>query len=192
MALRNPKLQAPFPGFIRPAPATKVSKPPAGDAWIHEIKFDGYRAQVHLHNEAIRILTRRGVDWSKQFKKIADHAWLIKARSAIIDGEIVVQAASGLSDFCMLQSAMRSKQPSDKLVMYTFDLLYLNGMDMRSLPLIERKAELRTSSRLQQLDAADAQHQGRENRSYHDSNHQDEFRPLVHAIRQLDGRHDKA
>jgi bifunctional non-homologous end joining protein LigD len=97
---------------------------------------------VLIHHEAIRVLTRRGVDRSKQFKKIAEQAWLIKARSAIIDGEVVVRSENGLTGFSLLQSAMHSKWPSDHLVMYAFDLLYLNGMDLCGLPLIERKEQL--------------------------------------------------
>jgi bifunctional non-homologous end joining protein LigD len=63
---------APFPGLIEPALATSAEKVPSGERWIHEIKFDGYRVQVHLVSEAIKIFTRRGNDWTKHFRKIAD------------------------------------------------------------------------------------------------------------------------
>ena len=82
---------------------------PAGERWIHEIKFDGYRVQVHLVNEGIRIFTRRGHDWTKRFKKVADEAWHISAGSAIIDGEIVVPAADGTTDFSVLQNELKGK-----------------------------------------------------------------------------------
>ena len=63
---------------------------PSGDRWLHEIKFDGYRVQVHLANEAVKVFTRRGNDWTKRFRKIADDAWHVSAGSAIIDGEVKV------------------------------------------------------------------------------------------------------
>jgi ATP-dependent DNA ligase len=85
--------KAPFPGFIEPALATSIDNVPSGDRWIHEIKFDGYRVQVHLVNEAVKVFTRRGHDWTKRFRKVADDAWHIGAGSVIIDGEIVVPAA---------------------------------------------------------------------------------------------------
>ena len=97
-------VKAPFPSFIEPALATSIEKVPPGERWIHEIKFDGSRVQVHLANEAIRIFTRRGHDWTKRFQKVANDAWHIKASSAIIDGDIVVPAADGTTDFSVLQN----------------------------------------------------------------------------------------
>jgi bifunctional non-homologous end joining protein LigD len=134
-------VKAPFPGFIEPALATSIAKVPSGDRWIHEIKFDGYRVQVHLVNETIKVFTRRGNDWTKRFKKVADEAWHITAGSAIIDGEIVVPATDGTTDFSVLQNEL--KATSTKIVMVAFDLLYLNGYDLRKLHLIERKAHLK-------------------------------------------------
>ncbi|WP_168213741.1 non-homologous end-joining DNA ligase [Bradyrhizobium cosmicum] len=133
--------KAPLPGFIEPALASAIDRVPSGERWIHEIKFDGYRVQLHLANEAVTIFTRRGYDWTKRFKKIAADGWHIKAGSAIIDGEIVVPAADGTTDFSVLQNEL--KGDSSKIVLVAFDLLYLNGRDIRSQPLIERKAELR-------------------------------------------------
>lgn len=83
--------KTPFPGFIEPALATSFEKVPSGECWVHEIKFDGYRVQVHLANEAVKVYTRRCNDWTKRFRKIADEAWHIAAGSAIIDGEVVVR-----------------------------------------------------------------------------------------------------
>jgi bifunctional non-homologous end joining protein LigD len=134
-------VKAPFPGFIEPALATSIERVPAGERWIHEIKFDGYRVQLHLANEAIKIYTRRGHDWTRRFKKVADDGWHIGAGSAILDGEIVVPAPDGTTDFSVLQNELKGK--SDKLVMVAFDLLYLNGYDLRKLPLVERKAHLK-------------------------------------------------
>jgi bifunctional non-homologous end joining protein LigD len=134
-------VKAPFPGFIEPALASSIEKVPAGERWLHEIKFDGYRVQLHIANEDIRVFTRRGNDWTKRFKKIADDAYLISARSAIIDGEIVVPAADGTTDFSVLQNELKGR--STKIVMVAFDLLYLNGYDLRKLPLVERKLHLK-------------------------------------------------
>ncbi|MET4449047.1 ATP-dependent DNA ligase [Bradyrhizobium sp. GM2.2] len=133
-------VKAPLPGFIEPALATSIERVPSGRRWIHEIKFDGYRVQVHLASEVAKIFTRRGHDWTHRFKKVAHDAWRIRASSALIDGEIVVPAADGTTDFSVLQT---EKGRSAKIVLVAFDLLYLNGRDLRKLPLIQRKAELR-------------------------------------------------
>jgi bifunctional non-homologous end joining protein LigD len=134
-------VKAPFPGFIEPALATSIEKVPSGDRWIHEIKFDGYRVQVHLANETAKIFTRRGHDWTHRFKKVAHDAWRIKASSAVLDGEIVVPAADGTTDFSVLQNELKGKSTS--IVLVAFDLLYLNSRDIRKLPLFQRKAELK-------------------------------------------------
>jgi bifunctional non-homologous end joining protein LigD len=131
-------VKTPFPAFIEPALATSIDKVPSGARWIHEIKFDGYRVQVHLANGAIKIFTRRGHDWTHRFKKVAHDAWHIKAGSAIVDGEIVVPAADGTTDFSVLQNELKTS-----IVLVAFDLLYLNGRDIRKEPLLRRKAELK-------------------------------------------------
>lgn len=146
MALQRRKrsvigVKAPFPGFIEPVLAEQVDRVPRGDRWIHEIKFDGYRGQLHIANYDVRIYTRRGLDWTKRFRKIAHDADLIKATSAIIDGEIVVPGEGGKTDFATLQNSLTGK--AENLVMVAFDLLYLDGRDLRRLPLVERKAALK-------------------------------------------------
>jgi bifunctional non-homologous end joining protein LigD len=135
-------VKAPFPGFVEPALATSTEKAPSGERWIHEIKFDGYRVQVHLSNERIKVFTRRGHDWTDRFKKIANEAWHIRAGSAIIDGEVVAPAADGTTDFSVLQNELKGR--SSRIVMIAFDLLYLNGYDLRKLALMERKALLKS------------------------------------------------
>jgi bifunctional non-homologous end joining protein LigD len=135
-------VKAPFPGFVAPALASSIGKVPTGERWVHEVKFDGYRVQLHIANEGIHVYTRNGHDWTDRFKKIATDAWHLKAKSAIIDGEVVVPAGDGTTDFSALQKEMQAGRPSDQLVMYGFDLLYLNGYDMRKAPLATRKAEL--------------------------------------------------
>lgn len=134
-------VKAPFPGFVAPALASATDNVPSGSRWIHEIKFDGYRVQVHLANQAIKVFTRRGHDWTHRFKKIAHDAWHIEAGSAVIDGEVVVPAADGTTDFSVLQKEFKGK--STRIVLVAFDLLYLNGRDLRKLPLFQRKSELK-------------------------------------------------
>jgi bifunctional non-homologous end joining protein LigD len=134
-------VKAPYPGFIEPGLATAIDKVPSGQRWIHEIKFDGYRVQVHLRDAAVKVFTRRGNDWTNRFRKIAADAWHVNAGSAIIDGEVVVPAANGTTDFSILQNELKGR--SKKIVLVAFDLLYLNGYDLRKLPLIERKALLK-------------------------------------------------
>jgi bifunctional non-homologous end joining protein LigD len=134
-------VKAPFLGFIEPSLATAIDKVPTGARWIHEIKFDGYRVQLHIANSDVTIFTRRGHDWTRRFKKVADAAFHVSAASAIIDGEIVVPATDGTTDFSVLQNELKGK--STRIVMVAFDLLYLNGYDLRKLPLVERKAHLK-------------------------------------------------
>jgi bifunctional non-homologous end joining protein LigD len=134
-------VKAPLPSFIEPDLASSVEKVPGGSAGFMKSKFDGYRVQVHLASEAVRVFIRRGNDWTKRFRKIAGDAWHIKAGSAIIDGEVVVPAANGATDFSVLQKEL--KGTSIKIVLVAFDLLYLNGGELRKLPLFERKAELK-------------------------------------------------
>ncbi|GAB9241452.1 hypothetical protein BDS110ZK12_36150 [Bradyrhizobium diazoefficiens] len=134
-------VKAPFPDFVEPALASSIERVPSGERWINEIKFDGYRVQTHIQNDAVKIFTRRGHDWTRRFKKAAHDAWRIKAKSAVLDGEIVVPAADGTTDFSVLQNELKGS--SDKIVLVAFDLLYLDGRDLRKLPLWQRKAALK-------------------------------------------------
>src|SRR5258707_63068 len=134
-------VKTPYPGFIEPELTTSVDRVPSGARWIHEIKFDGYRIQVHLRDAAVKVFTRRGNDWTNRFRKIASDAWHVNAGSAIIDGEVVAPAVDGTTDFSVLQDELKGR--STRIVMVAFDLLYLNGRDRRGLPLYERKAVLK-------------------------------------------------
>jgi bifunctional non-homologous end joining protein LigD len=134
-------VKATYPGFIEPALATSVDKVPSGKRWVHEIKFDGYRVQVHLRDAAVKVFTRRGHDWTNRFRKIAADAWHVNAGSAIMDGEVVVPSADGAADFSVLQNELKGR--SKQIVLVAFDLLYLNGYDLRRLPLFERKVQLK-------------------------------------------------
>src|SRR6202163_1029523 len=137
-------IKAKYPDFIEPELATSVDRVPSGERWIHEIKFDGYRVQVHLRDAVVNVFTRRGNDWTNRFRKIAADAWHINAGSAIIDGEVVAPAADGTTDFAVLQNELKGR--SKTIVMVAFDLLYLNGYDLRKLPLFERKVLLKKRS----------------------------------------------
>ena len=133
---------AEMPGFIPSQLATLKPKPPAGDRWIHEIKFDGYRAQVHLNGGRVRIFTRKGLDWTKRFSAIAEAFAGIPIERAIIDGEIVV-VENERTDFGALQADL-SAGKQNRLLYYAFDMLYLEGFDLRRSPQIERKRILKS------------------------------------------------
>ena len=128
--------------FIEPQLASPVDKPPVGKHWIHEIKHDGYRCQVLLERGQARVFTRNGYDWSDRYPSIVRAATNLRCQSAIIDGEAIVQDGNGASDFEALGSALR-RQPHS-IILYAFDLLHLDGKDLRQVTLIERRANLKT------------------------------------------------
>jgi bifunctional non-homologous end joining protein LigD len=127
-----------MPGFIKPQLATLKSKAPQGQQWLHEIKFDGYRVQIHLNKGSRKVYTRNGLDWTKRFSQIAGA--LDISGQAIIDGEVVV-IHEGRTNFSELQADLAAGR-QDRLVYYVFDLLWRDG-DLRKLPQIERKQALR-------------------------------------------------
>jgi bifunctional non-homologous end joining protein LigD len=131
----------PFPKFIEPALASLRDRPPSGDAWVHEIKFDGYRLQAHVREGQARFFTRRGHDWTPRFKNLQEPLWYLPTHGAVIDGEVVVLTPKGLSDFGALEEDLGSGR-SDRLVFFGFDLLYLDGWDLRGCALIDRKRVL--------------------------------------------------
>jgi ATP-dependent DNA ligase len=118
---------------------TLVEKPPEGDAWIHEVKFDGYRSQLIIDEDRTRIYTRNGHDWTAKYSDLVQEAKGLGAESAIIDGEIIVTNEDGLSDFRPLRKAITSRQ---HLYFVAFDLLHLNGFDLRDMALKDRRAGL--------------------------------------------------
>jgi ATP-dependent DNA ligase len=127
--------------FIEPQLASPVDQPPEGKHWIHEIKHDGYRCQVLLERGQARVFTRNGHDWSDRYPSIVRAATNLRCQSAIIDGEAVVQNGDGASNFEALSSAMR-RQPQG-IILYAFDLLHLDGKDLRQETLIGRRASLK-------------------------------------------------
>ncbi|RUM25869.1 DNA ligase D [Rhizobium vallis] len=136
--------KAALPDFVEPALAKLKPKPPADDRWIHEIKFDGYRLQVRIDDGEVTMLTRSGLDWTAKFgKEVLDAFAALPVRSAVIDGEIVVERDTGASDFSALQHDL-SEGRDDRFVFYAFDLLYLDGHSLLNATLIDRKHLLET------------------------------------------------
>lgn len=133
---------APFPGFIpfcHPEPRTR---PPGGDGYIHEVKADGYRAQLATKDGRIKIYSRRGHDWTDQFEPIARAANLLRRHDLVIDGEAIVLNSAGAPDFNLLRREI-GKKDSRRLQFWAFDLLHLDGYDLRRCRLDDRKEALR-------------------------------------------------
>src|SRR5450631_1023514 len=126
-----------MPGFIKSKLATLKTRAPKGDHWFHEIKFDGYRVQIHLNKGKRKVFTRTGLDWTKRFSQIAGA--LDISGQAVIDGEVVV-IHEGRTNFSELQAELAAGR-QDRLIYYAFDLLWRDG-DLRKLPQIERKQAL--------------------------------------------------
>jgi len=126
--------------FIEPQLASPVDQPPDSKAWIHEINYDGYRCQVLLERGKARVFTRNGYDWTDRYPSIVRAVADLRCRSAIIDGEAIVQDDNGNSDFEGLSAAMRRQRHN--IILYAFDLLHLDGQDLRLQTLSERRAQL--------------------------------------------------
>lgn len=134
-------LRAPMPKRILPQLATSVDDPPHEREWLHEIKFDGYRTMAHVADGATRLITRNGLDWTKRYGDLGMAFARLPCREAIIDGEVVALDENGASRFAALQDAL-SEGAGNRLIFYAFDLLYLDGWDLRAVPLARRKAAL--------------------------------------------------
>src|SRR5215813_12674754 len=111
---------------------------PAGENWFHEVKYDGYRLRVERDGDRVRLITRGGYDWSKRYPWIVESALKNRCKQFVIDGEAVVLGVNGISDF----NALHSGKHNDEVQLYVFDILALNGDDLRPLPLSMRKAHL--------------------------------------------------
>jgi bifunctional non-homologous end joining protein LigD len=124
--------------FVPPCIPTRADKVPVGPDWVHEIKHDGYRLQVRRDGEAVRLFTRRGYDWSGRYPAITAAAASIKASSFTLDGEAVVCGPDGVSIF----EALHRHSTVREAILQAFDVLELDGEDLRPLPLGKRKAHL--------------------------------------------------
>lgn len=127
--------------FIAPCLATPASRPPAGPQWVTEIKYDGYRIQAHIAAGTVKLLTRSGHDWTGRLGRMRAEVAALPVSSAVIDGEAIVEDVRGRPDFHALQRELKRSE-SARIALMTFDLLWLDGSDMRQHPLGERKRAL--------------------------------------------------
>ena len=122
--------------------ATLVDEVPAGDEWLHEQKFDGYRILAHREGRGVTLLSRRWKDWTAAFPSVAEAVAALPCKRAVLDGEVAVVMPDGRTSFQALQNAIG--QSASNLVYFAFDLLALDGEDLRALPLEQRKERLAT------------------------------------------------
>jgi bifunctional non-homologous end joining protein LigD len=125
-------------GFVDPCIPTLAAKPPIGPDWVHEVKHDGYRLIVRRDGKVVGLFTRRGHDWTDRYPAIAAVAAKLRAKSFTLDGEAAVSGADGVALF----EALHRRRAATDAILHAFDLLELNGRDLRPLPLGERKAKL--------------------------------------------------
>jgi bifunctional non-homologous end joining protein LigD len=127
--------------FVTPELALLVDDPPEGPEWLHELKFDGYRVQAHVSGDDVSLYTRSGQNWTTKFPSIESGLAKLDLDGAVLDGEVVILDKDGRSDFQLLQNALKAGN-SKNMFFYAFDLLAINGKDLRSLELQQRKDEL--------------------------------------------------
>lgn len=135
-----------LPRWIEPQLLSLAPRVPVGAGWLHELKYDGYRLHLRLENGQVRLLTRRGHDWAERMPSVVRAAESLAAETAYLDGELVVLTENGHPDFDALHGWIRSsrRRVPGLLAFQAFDLLHLDGEDLRMVPLVERKAELAT------------------------------------------------
>ena len=134
--------KARMPDFVEPMLASLVKSPAAAESWLHEIKFDGYRLQAWVKKGRVKLLTRRGLDWTEKFgPEVVAAIGALPAHEALIDGELVVEIETGASNFSALQADL-SDGRTDRFRFYAFDLLHLDGYDLRDATLADRKGLL--------------------------------------------------
>lgn len=126
------------PEFVRPCLASPAAEPPDGDQWVHEVKFDGYRLQARIENGGVRLMTRQGVDWTGRFPGIAAALRKLPVKSALIDGEVIVEDEKGVSSFMRLVEYLKAAVHT-RMTFVAFDLLHLDGRNVMERPLLERK-----------------------------------------------------
>ena len=127
-------------GFIQPCLPSPAERPPTGPGWIHEIKHDGFRMMVRRDAAGVRLLTRNGIDWSARFPLIFEAAGALQVRSFLLDGEAVACDGDGMPVF----DRLRYRRQDGRVFLYAFDLLELNGQDLRREPIEIRKRQLAT------------------------------------------------
>ncbi len=130
-----------LPDFVEPELCTLVKEAPEGDTWIHETKYDGYRILCRIRSGRARLFTRNAKDWTARFPSVAEAAEALPVAAAWIDGELVMEGKGGRSDFQALQNSM-SGDGQKGIAYHVFDLLFLDGFDLRDSPLLARKRAL--------------------------------------------------
>ncbi len=146
------------PKWIAPQLAKLVDKAPTGAQWVHEIKFDGYRMAGRIDRGKVQLLTRSGLDWTAKYPRTAGAMAKLPVESAYLDGELCGVRADGVTSFALIQQA--SDGAGGPLVYYAFDLLELDGGDIASLPLLDRKRRLETLLRNPPAGIAYSEHDG--------------------------------
>ena len=131
----------PLPSFIEPQRASPATSPPTTEAWVHEIKFDGYRLLARIDGGRVRLKTRSGLDWTSKFPSVQKALERLPVVAAFLDGEVVVETERGTPDFGALQQDLSAGR-SDRFCYYLFDLLHLDGIDFTRASLIDRKRVL--------------------------------------------------
>src|SRR5438270_14066642 len=126
--------------WVKPQLAALVTRAPDGPDWLHEIKLDGYRMHARLDGGRVKILTRRGNDWTQKYPGIAESIAGLPAQNAYLDGELCGMLPDGRMAFNLIQNATDAGEGS--LAFFLFDLLFLDGEDTSVLPLVERKTRL--------------------------------------------------
>ena len=130
-----------MPEFVPPQLATLTDKPPSGEEWFHELKFDGYRLLCHIEGRQVRFWTRNRKDWTLKFASVGKAVKALPLKSAILDGEIVALDPSGRASFQRLQNSI-NKGGGSGLIFHIFDLIYIEGFNLTHCPLRERKRVL--------------------------------------------------
>jgi bifunctional non-homologous end joining protein LigD len=133
----NPYLGLMFKGFDFCLP-TSSKAVPAGPEWLHEIKYDGFRLRVERAGDRVRLITKGGYDWTKKYPWIVEAALKNRIKHFVLDGEAVILGVDGVSDF----NALHSNKHNDEVQLVAFDVLAMDGADLRKLPLSMRKANL--------------------------------------------------
>lgn len=140
---KSRKAQTAFPDSLAPQLATLAERPPEGD-WLYEVKFDGYRILARVRGDEVRLFTRNGHDWTERLPQQAKALAKLGLSDSWLDGEVVALNEQGLPDFQQLQNAFDIGRSHD-LIYYLFDAPFLNGEDMREVPLETRRAQLKTA-----------------------------------------------
>ena len=131
------------PSFVPVVQPVLVDEIPAGDKWVHEVKFDGYRMQARVDRGEVKITSRVELDWTHRFPVLARMFRSLPVNNLIMDGEVVSVTDQGISDFGKLQADLKNGDHA-KIVYYAFDLMFLDGFDLTDAPLVERKNVLRS------------------------------------------------